>query len=403
MSLNNLISVVTLVVSLSLVTEVLANSAAQENTKLTKVTSDERTIEHSYTAINIQSQKLGEGRELLVHLPDDYEKSSKRYPVLYLLDGKRHLPHAVAAENILQNEALMPSSIIVAITNNPGTRNRDLSSGKDNFLGFISEEVFPFIAKEFRTSGHKTLFGHSMAGAFTMGVLASNPRSFDNYIAASPVIQMNNSKLISQFKALQLSNKLGEKSLFISFGNASAEGKAAAEAYNIFIKLMHDKPVKNLRWQQQLMSEQVHMTTPYLTFYTGLSFGFLDYQSPRYSGYLDFKNRGEMAGLKAYYQDRSKKYSESPEIPERTLRSLGLVIFDDGHQSKGLEILKLNMEQNPESFRAINALAQVYEDAKQPKQALATYHQGVELAIKNSSRNLAHFKRQVERLKQTNQ
>jgi len=365
------------------------------------ISEEEQTLEQSYMSLGISSKILGEKRELLIHLPSEYANSKKHYPVVYILDGKRHLPHAMEAENILQNESLIPSSIIVAITNNQGTRGRDLSREKERFLKFISDEVFPIIAKRFRTSDHKTLFGHSMAGAFTLNTLAKHPHLFDNYIAASPVIQINNAAILDQFTTLTLPNALPEKSLFISFGNENAEGKAATQAYNKFVNLLKDKPIQKLNWQHHTMPQQVHMTTPYLTLYAGLSFVFSDYQTPRYSALKDYLQRGGMDGLAKYYRERANKYQESEEIPETALRSLGFVIFDDGHQSKGLNILKLNATQYPDSFRAINALAQAYEDAGQTKEALSAYRKGLKLAEEKSSRNTAYFKRQVERLVDT--
>lgn len=364
---------------------------------------EQRKLEQKYISIKMNSSILGEERELLVHLPDDYESTTKDYPVLYLLDGNRHLPHATVAEDILQNESLMPSSIVVAITNNRGTRRRDLSSGKENFLNFIKQEVFPLIASKYRMSEHKTLFGHSMAGAFTMDVLATQPELFDSYIAASPVIQMNNSELINKFKHFKLSEKQLTKSLYISFGNELAEGKSATDAFNAFVELMNNKPITGLNWKYDAMPQQVHMTTPYLTLYAGLSFSFSDYQIPRYSGLADYKQRGEMKGLKDYFEKRASKYSETAEIPEIAFRQLGFAIFDDGEQEKGLEILELSAKKHPDSFRALNALAQIYEDARQPDKALAVYKQGLKLAEEKSSSNANFFKTQIDRLNKLSQ
>ncbi|WP_448564828.1 alpha/beta hydrolase-fold protein [Thalassotalea ganghwensis] len=370
------------------------NMQTSTNTELV----EHRSVEQKYISIKINSSILGEERELLVNLPNDYGSTTKDYPVLYLLDGKRHFAHAIAAEDILQNESLIPSSIIVAITNNLGTRRRDLSSGKENFLNFIKQEVFSLIASKYRISKHKTLFGHSMAGAFTMDVLATQPEIFDNYIAASPVIQMNNSELINKFKHFKLSEKQLTKSLYISFGNELAEGKSATDALNAFVGLMNDLPIEGLNWKYDPMPEQVHMTTPYLTLYAGLSFSFSDYQLPRYSGLADYKLRGEMKGLKAYFEKRASKYSVTAEIPEIAFRQLGFSIFDDGEQEKGLEILELSARKHPDSLRALNALAQIYEDARQPDKALAVYKQGLKLAEEKSSSNANFFKTQIDRL-----
>ncbi|BBN82771.1 hypothetical protein PA25_27560 [Pseudoalteromonas sp. A25] len=384
---------------ISMSNHLLAADANQNKDKSTKPKLvEQRKFAQKYTSIKLKSSTLGEERELLVHLPDGYESTTRRYPVLYLLDGNRHLPHAIVAEDILQNESLIPSSIIVAITNNRGTRRRDLSSEKENFLKFIKHEVFSLIASKYRISEHKTLFGHSMAGVFTMGVLASEPEIFDNYIAASPVIQMNNGELIDKFKHFELLETQLPRSLYLSFGNEFAEGKSASDAFNTFVALMKKKPKSGLNWTYQTMSEQVHMTTPYLTLYAGLSFVFSDYQIPVYSGLADYKQRGEMKGLLDYFDNRASKYSVSAEVPEIAFRQLGFALFDDGYQNIGLEVLKLSMEKHPESFRALNALAQTYEEIGDQDKALDVYKQGLKLAEEKSTSNAIFFKTQIERL-----
>ncbi len=354
------------------------------------------SVTHDYTKIVMQSAILGEERELLIHLPKGYNKGKKHYPVVFLLDGKRHLPHAIAASNILQAESLMPHSIIVGISNMRGTRRRDLSDGRDNFIGFIKDEVFSLVTEQYRVTEHKTLFGHSMAGAFTMYLLATQSNMFDNYIAASPVMQINDAEVITKYKVLD-SLKV-EKPLYFTFGNPVAEGKNRADALNQFVALMQQKTPKNLSWQYDALPNQVHMTTPYLTLYAGLTYVFADYQTPVYSSLKDYEQRGKLQGLKDYYVKRADKYSASADIPENALRNLGFAIFDDGYSDQGLEILKLNVQQYPNSIRALNALAQTYEDVLKPAHALEIYKQAVNVAKKQSSRNLAHFERQVDRL-----
>lgn len=357
-------------------------------------------ILHDYISIKTMSKILREERELLVHLPDDYASNNNTYPVIYLLDGKRHFAHAIIAEEMLQKESLIPSSIIVAITNNRGKRGRDLSAEKDKFLNFIEQEVVPLINENYRNNQIKTLFGHSMAGAFTLDVLASSPGLFQNYITASPVIQIRNAELLAKFTDYQFQDAKLNRSLFMSFGNDAAEGKMATKAFNDFISLMQTNTITGLDWRHQIMPQQVHMTTPYLTLYAGLSHVFIDFQVPSYSGVNDYNSRGGMKGLLAHFQKRAHKYGVSKQIPEVAFRRLGFAIFDDGDHESGLNILKQNVNSHPESLRAINALAQAYEDAGLNKDALLTYEQGLALAEKLASGNTAHFKRQIERLSQ---
>lgn len=104
--------------------------------------------------------------------------------------------------------------------------------------------------------------------------------------------------------------------------------------------------------------------------FSGLTHAFNDFRSPTYRGFEDFQSSGEMQGLTTYYQQRALKYSVSADIPERTLRTLGFSLFDDGYESKGIDVLELNLKEHPSSLRAINALAQAFEDIQQPDKAL---------------------------------
>lgn len=51
--------------------------------------------------ISIKSEVLGVERNLIIHLPTGYAESTQQYPVLYLLDGERHIYHAVIATELL--------------------------------------------------------------------------------------------------------------------------------------------------------------------------------------------------------------------------------------------------------------------------------------------------------------
>ncbi len=372
-----------------------ASSASTSNI----ISMEENAFEQPYSTIKFKSHILNEERELKVHLPENYKESDKKYPVLYLLDGNRHLAHAIIAEDTLQAQSLIPQHIIVAITNNRGTRRRDLSSGKTNFLNFIKSEVFDLIANRYRTTERKTLFRHSMAGAFAMDILATQPDKFSNYITASPVIQLNNSELIEKFEVLKLADDGGNKSLYLTLGNQSAEGKNAADAFKHFLDLLRSQSIKNLISHHQYLRNQVHMTTPNLTLYSGLTFAFADYHPPVYEGYDNFKKNGKINGLDKYYADRAKKYSVSAIVPERTIRNFGFAIFDDGHQSEGIKILEENVRKYPNSLRALNALAQLLEEAKDIDKAIKICEKAVDLAKNQSSRNLNHFEAEVKRLK----
>jgi predicted alpha/beta superfamily hydrolase len=118
----------------------------------------------------LNSKVLNEERELFIYLPDNYNYSDSKYPVLYLLDGDAHFLHAAGTVIFLSgNPGLMPPVIIVGIPNAVRTRdftptstdNMPQSGGADNFLKFMREELIPYVNNNYRTEPYRILFGHS--------------------------------------------------------------------------------------------------------------------------------------------------------------------------------------------------------------------------------------------------
>lgn len=350
------------------------------------------------TEYKIASSILKEERTLLIHTPDSYETSSKKYGVMYVLDGDNHFNHAINATTLLAENGRMPETIIVAIPNNRGARGRDLGRGRDNFKKYIKEEVIPFVNSNYRTTKHKTLFGHSMAGAFTLNYLATNGTVFDNYIAASPVVQIFNSELLTQYRSLFKTQPNISKPLYFSIAGVEAEGQVATDAMDKFVALLKKEAPKSFPWKYDFIPNQVHMTTPYLTMFKGLTAVFKDFQSPTYTSFSEYTSRGGMQQLKAYYAARAKKYNTKNVISDNTLRRLATILIRDKQEQLGIELLVLNTKNNPSSMGAFNTLARAYEGLKQFKNAAKSFEGALQIAERLGSPNSAYFKRQVDRL-----
>ena len=123
--------------------------------------------------IEIYSKVLDENRKILISLPEGYDKSEEKYPVLYLLDGEFFFLQATSAVKYLselgyiRNQPI-PQLIVVGIVN--VDRNRDYtptyapqqdnlefptSGGADKFLEFMISELLPYIESNYRTVPYK--------------------------------------------------------------------------------------------------------------------------------------------------------------------------------------------------------------------------------------------------------
>lgn len=176
----------------------------------------------------ISSNVLNEERTIAVSLPYLYDKLGKRYPVLYVLDGEDlSLASFIGMARFLSPHRI-PEMIIVGILNT--NRNRDLfatkveglpdtdESGASRFLRFLSKELIPYIDSNYRTTSHRTIYGQSAGGQFTIFALLTDPEVFSAYLASSPVIGYSNQVILNKAEGFFEPGKILNKSLYVYYG-----------------------------------------------------------------------------------------------------------------------------------------------------------------------------------------
>jgi predicted alpha/beta superfamily hydrolase len=105
-----------------------------------------------------------------------------------LMGGKSALVVGVgyAADNdytpyLMRNRDLTPPTPLSGIAQNPGMPPAKLEDygGSETFYRFLVDELRPAIAAAYPVNaGDQTLYGHSLAGLFTLDVLFNHPGSF---------------------------------------------------------------------------------------------------------------------------------------------------------------------------------------------------------------------------------
>lgn len=164
----------------------------------------------------IQSKVLGEQRVLNIYLPDGYSaQDTTKYAVIYLLDGSIDEDFIHVAGLVQFNTfpwiSRIPKSIVVGIasvdrrrdftypTTIESDRQRNKTAGQSaKFMAFIESELQPYIEKEYRVSGSKTLIGQSLGGLLATEILLKKPALFNKYIIISPSLWWDNGSLLKQ-------------------------------------------------------------------------------------------------------------------------------------------------------------------------------------------------------------
>ena len=245
---------------------------------------EEGKISLSYKIKYITSEYYpNEERSLRIFLPKRYD-SSKKYPVIYTLDGQTLFDVLFKNVSILQNKTfddnnIIPECIVVSIDNT--NRGRDLSpntgfnsnlplgtfkKGTDIFYKVLNHEIVPFIDKNYSTSGFNVLIGHSDSGHFVTQLYLKNDNKFEGIIALS----VND---FGDYFKKQIPKKLDQeksKRLFLGFGNMDTD----------FNELGYFLKKQNLLNETFMLKEYnaSHIQLPFVSLNNALQFMFSNYK-----------------------------------------------------------------------------------------------------------------------------
>lgn len=231
---------------------------------------------------SLESQILGESRDILIRLPNDYDNSDKSYPVLYRLDGDLDLftETVGVVHRLAYMEELTPDMIVVMIGNT--NRNRDMmptktnffqsEPGAENFKNFIENELVPHINSTYRSTEIKLLCGQSLSSIFTLYYFLTSPASFDSYIACSagfPDCEEYFMDLTNEFLKTKQSSP---RKIFLTNGLEDfldPEGKMNEQVLSFTEFLGSDE---NILCEYKIYKDEGHV--PYPSLYHGLKFCF---------------------------------------------------------------------------------------------------------------------------------
>jgi predicted alpha/beta superfamily hydrolase len=230
------------------------------------------------------SETLQENRPLSIYLPEGYDKDSVRYPVIYIIDGETRCTHSVPTVRFITSEGLMPKAIIVGIPN--VNRNRDFLPGirqnpsvrdsADNFLQFITAELFRYIEKQYHAGPYRILIGHSYGGLFAMHALISQPDAFGGYIMIDPSFWYGSNRMISRAGDFFSRQPTLPKSIYIAGVEGNAWQSMGNHAMDSVLKVAAPK---DLQWKTFAYANENHGSVTFKTVYDGLRFIFSDYNN----------------------------------------------------------------------------------------------------------------------------
>jgi len=184
----------------------------------------------------IQSNYLDDTRTYWVSFPINYD-TTKRYPVLYVLDGQWRFDLIRPIAFDLSGNKKMPGHIIIGVPHHnwQKDRGRDLtfshsgneydgeqvdyydetnSGGGEKFYLHLTQEIMKSVNDHYPTNGKNILIGHSYGGYFGSYIL-SRKNGFTAYQIYDPSIWFSDGEAMKMIK--ENLSKEKELEVFISY------------------------------------------------------------------------------------------------------------------------------------------------------------------------------------------
>ena len=252
----------------------------------------------------IDSEILGEKRQVQIYLPSDYTETDKKYPVLYLLDGQQYFNHGVSLSKTFKQFGLTPEFIIVGINTDYPQRYTLFGNDMDTFIKFMDAELLPYIEKNFRTNNENLLFGWQYAGSLGFNILLNNSIPFSGYFLASPF------PIKDKIDALDTMVTANTK-LYFSVSPDEYEVNHGTEKLD---SLLSSKEIRGLDWSYLKLINEEHRSTGYATLYHGLRTYFKYYPEFQEDNLQKLMDAGGLAYAYAHAKERGLKYGFSSDL-----------------------------------------------------------------------------------------
>ena len=157
----------------------------------------------------IYSDKLSTEREITIQLPRDYNlDEEKRYPVFIVFDGDYLFEIVSGNVDYMSFWGDIPEAIVVGI-NQIDSRYNDTSvvdninftpiSSTAKFFEFVSQELIPYINKNYRTTNFRVAVGHERTANFINFFLIKKVPIMNGYIAVSPKYTKKMKEYLAQY------------------------------------------------------------------------------------------------------------------------------------------------------------------------------------------------------------
>lgn len=356
--------------------------------------------------ITLKSELLGEERKIYIQLPEEYDRTTKTYPLLIVLDGEwlfdivRSNLHFYSEVEVMGN--ILPEMILVGIEN--VDRDRDFvptpdpndppifkTAGRaDHFAKFLAEELFPYLEMSFRSKPNRTVVGWSFSGLFALYAALKHQELFDAYLCCGPAIWWEDELVVKLFNEIPICNK---KRVVITCGS-DEKGGAVYVSVQSLLSTLEEIKSSNFSCEYLEFEDVGHSWSVPQAVALGLRHLF--------KGYTPKAEIGGFAEVKAYYNRLSSQWGFNVIPPDWLLLDLMNNLWATDSQDEALEILEFLLDCHPNSSLVHFYRGKYLAILHQIPEAVESLRQAIEVEMSHPVPNNIYLRSYQAKLNQIN-
>ncbi len=378
--------------------------------------------------LTIYSEILQESRTLNVYLPESFHEASKEhtYPILMLSGSHGHQFFHMITGLIkhLSYVNRMPECVVVSVADgkyyapNVYTNGMWSSRGQiefdadpDLYVKHLTQELFPFFKKNYRTNDYRMIVGVSGSSVFPLHTFAKVPGLFQAHItvATADMIGMGYEEGKTFIDAFEQAMKDNPKQKAILYLGIAADDMTWNPKYQTNIDNLNNALLpftsKQLRLKTEVIPNEGHYDCIIKAMLSAVEMIFPKQKwSPKFREII--KQPGDaLANIDAVHQKLSDEYGFTvlPKAERwnnvNCLRFIGGKLMRDGRTEEAIRIMERRAKYRPKSAAARSGLSEAFEADGQLTAAIKVQEETIQLARRNNSESLPTYQDRLTDLK----
>ena len=248
--------------------------------------------------VDVRAAHLDRDYQLFISLPPSYEKTTRRYPVVFVTDADYAFPLIRSmARRLGTGSHGVEEFILVGLSYAKGdtpeySRRRDYTptatteqgrvsdmpgrtpkfGESEGYRRFIKDEVFPVVAQRYRADMQRKVFaGHSYGSLLGLHIAFTEPAMFSHYILGSPSLWYGKRVMFEREKAYAASHKNLNANFYFAVGGYETLKPGSGDTrYNTdddmvadlreFESILKKRQYPGLKLETSVLAEEDHLS-----------------------------------------------------------------------------------------------------------------------------------------------